>query len=122
MSLASVAHHWNPEPIGGDQLAELIERVAALEAHVTNIREGQDRLELKTDHLDTKLDFHAQETSKALQEIKIGIAERNSASKERSRNIAVAGAALGTAATAIIGFAWTYGAKAIAWLAAVVVK
>jgi len=103
----------------GAAVAEIIERVAALEAHVSNIRDAQDRQEIATDHLSAKVDCHHTQTIDALNEIKIKIAERNSASKERSRNIAVAGAALGTAATAIGGFVWLNLKAVIAFFAAV---
>lgn len=114
----ALAHDWNDhDPSEGEELTELIAvKVGRLEENAKHLKEGQDRLEIKTDLLDTKLDFHAAETSKALQEIKEGIAVRNATAAERSRNLAVAGAALGTAATGICGLLYAYGAKIVAIL------
>ena len=117
---SALAQDWTDfEPLGEAELADIASRVARLEEKVEHIKEGNERQEIVLDHLSTKFDFHREEVTKSLGELKESIAVRNATAAERSRNIAVAGGFLGAAAMAIGTFVWANAKAVIAFLATV---
>lgn len=95
---------------GGDEVAELVERVASLEVEVRYIKEGNERQEIKLDHLSNKMDFHREETDEKLNKILTGIAVKDAADKVQKRTLVIVSGGVMSALTFIGGMIWTYGA------------
>lgn len=127
MSMAALNHDWTDfKPLGGDDLAELIERVATLEAKQDAAKESLDETKAMVQHHILQSEFRYNENRAALEEtnhkidqIISGLAVKDAASKERLKNIAVAGGFIGAAAAAIGGFLWANAKAVVAFLATI---
>jgi len=114
--MTALAYNWNDEE--GDELSAVGERVARLEEKTDNLKEGQERQEIKIDHVAAKLDF----TNEKLDELISGLSVNEAATSAQKRTLVFVSGGIMSALTFIAGMLWTYGKAILAWLAAVVVK
>lgn len=127
MQLAALNHDWTDfEPLGDDDLAELIERVATLEAKQDATKESLDEAKAIMQHHVLQSEFRFNETRQAIAETdgKIdklisGLEAKDAAAKTRTRDLTIAASAVGSVLTILGGFVWANAKAVVAFLATV---